>query len=432
MTGYRNVSDTGEAWLGAVPAHWQKANIQSITKPKANRNRGDLPLLSVYRDYGVKMRTEDDGNHNVIPEDLSNYKVVEAGDLVINKMKTWQGSLGVSPHTGVVSPAYIVCDLSDDIDSKFAHYLLRSSRYIYFYNKISYGVRVDQWDMHYQDFRKIPIFVPTLEEQKTIVRYLDKKLEQIDTFIQNKRRLTELLEEQKTAIINKAVTQGLDSRVEMKDSGVEWLGSFNSNWRLLRLKFLLSESLQYGANEEAKLDDPKLPRYIRITDFDDNGKLRKDTFRSLTVEAAEPYLLNGGDILFARSGGTVGKTFLFGNYSGQACFAGYLIRARADQSKILPDYLYMFTRSGIYAKWKDSIFIQATIQNISADKYANLLVPVPTIEEQEKIISLLKTELTDIDLVIETTYQEIDLINEYRTTLISDAVTGKIDVRGHV
>ena len=146
-----------------------------------------------------------------------------------------------------------------------------------------------------------------------------------------------------------------------KSSGIEWIGDIPESWEVKKLKYVVKDKLKYGANEIAELDDINLPRYIRITDFDANGNLRRDTFKSLPNEVAKNYLLEKGDILFARSGATVGKTFHYKNNEGKTCFAGYLIKATPNKSIILSDYLYFFTKSQYYDTWKSSIFIQATI-----------------------------------------------------------------------
>ena len=129
--------------------------------------------------------------------------------------------------------------------------------------------------------------------------------------------------------------------------------------------------------------------FCRITDFNGNGILREDTFKSLPFDKAEGYYLKEGDVLFARSGATVGKSFIFNNYKGRACFAGYLIKASPNLHKLLPDFLYYYTQSSAYDIWCSSIFTQATIQNISATKYAYLPIPLPTITIQQSIASYL-------------------------------------------
>ena len=255
------------------------------------------------------------------------------------------------------------------------------------------------------------------------------KTAQIDQTLAEKERLIELFREERQAIINHAVTKGIRPGVKMKDSGVEWIGEVPEGWEVRSLHWLLSEPLKYGANEPAEDDDPTQPRYIRITDFGDDGRLRDETFKSLPIEKAQDYFLKEGDILFARSGATVGKTFQFKNFEGQACFAGYLIKASADREKLLSDFLYYFTKSNAYENWKNAIFNQATIQNIGADKYRNLPIPLASISEQREIIAYVNRKTTQIDTAISGIQQEIALLQEYRQALIFEAVTGKIDVR---
>ena len=212
-----------------------------------------------------------------------------------------------------------------------------------------------------------------------------------------------------------------------RDSGIEWLGDIPQHWGLKRLKWVLTEPLKYGANEVAEFEDHAEPRYIRITDFGDDGKLRDDTFKSLSLKIAEDYFLKEGDVLFARSGATVGKTFQFKNYSGKACFAGYLIKASPNENEVLSDFLYAFTKSNAYDNWKNSIFSQATIQNIGADKFEVLPVTVPPLPEQQAIAAYLDGKTHKIELLIEKKKRFIELLKEQRTAIINQAVTRGID-----
>ena len=211
------------------------------------------------------------------------------------------------------------------------------------------------------------------------------------------------------------------------ESMYEWIGSFPREWAVRKLKYLLKAPLKYGANEVAEYDDPNMPRYIRITDFNDYGELRGETFKSLPVEIAQDYLLEDGDVLFARSGATVGKTFQFKRYKGTACFAGYLIRASVNESLMLSDFLYFFTKSHLYENWKNSIFIQATIQNIGAEKYSHLLLMVPPVRVQSLIVNLLQIETSRIDALISKKKRQIELLQEKRQAIITHAVTKGLD-----
>lgn len=207
-----------------------------------------------------------------------------------------------------------------------------------------------------------------------------------------------------------------------KPSQIDWIGDIPEHWDMKKLKYCLSEKLKYGANESSDEENPEFPRYIRITDFGDNGILRKDTFKSLAPEVAKDYLLSEGDVLFARSGATVGKTFLFTNYDGIACFAGYLIKASPNQN-LLSEFLYYFTKTANYWNWVNSIFIQATIQNIGADKYQNIEFALPPLQEQQAIVTYLDQKTALIDELIAKKQRKIDLLKEQRTAIINHAVT---------
>ena len=212
----------------------------------------------------------------------------------------------------------------------------------------------------------------------------------------------------------------------MKDSGVDWLGEIPAHWDVKRLKFLTRKPLMYGANEAADDDNPYNPRYIRITDIKDDGTLRAATFRSLPYEIAEPYLLQRGDILFARSG-SIGRTFQYQESWGQVCFAGYLIKFSADLELTLVEFVNYFAASNPYWEWLNSIAIQTTIQNVSAEKYANLVLPLPPLHEQRAIAAYLDTETDRIDALIAKTERLTTLLREKRTALISQAVTKGLD-----
>jgi len=211
--------------------------------------------------------------------------------------------------------------------------------------------------------------------------------------------------------------------VNIKESKVDWIGEIPQHWNIKRLKFIIENGLQYGANEAAELDDRQLPRYIRITDIDENGNLREDTFRSLPEEIALNFLLKEGDILFARSGATVGKTFLYRNSWGTCAYAGYLIKASLKKSLVSPDFISYCSKSKGYSSWIASMLIQATIQNVSAEKYASFVFPFPTLPEQLSIAAFLDRETARIDALIEKKKKLILLLKEKRTALITRAVT---------
>ena len=215
--------------------------------------------------------------------------------------------------------------------------------------------------------------------------------------------------------------------LKYKDSGIEWIGQVPEHWEVKPFKYILSAPMSYGANESAESDDPNHPRYIRITDLTENGTLREDTFKTLPWDKAYSYLLSDGDILLARSGATVGKSFLYRETNGAACFAGYLIKASCDEEKALPKYIYAYLQSHSYWEYISGSNIQSTIQNVSAEKYSSMVLPVPQREEQATIAATLDRETARIDGLIEKKTRFIELLKEKRQALITHAVTKGLD-----
>lgn len=235
---YPAYKPSGVEWLGSVPAHWEIVRLRSVLSKANRRNRPDLPLLSVVRNLGVILRdvTNMKENHNFIPDNLSNYKVVMSGQFAMNKMKAWQGSYGVAQHDGIVSPAYFVFDLRG-VAGDYFHLAIRSESYVPFFAQASDGVRIGHWDLSRARMREIPFLVPPLTEQETIVQYLEHVKRRMDCYVNAKRKLIALLEEEKQAVVNQAVTRGLDPNVRLKSSGVEWLGDIPEHWETIRLGY---------------------------------------------------------------------------------------------------------------------------------------------------------------------------------------------------
>lgn len=426
---YPSYKPSGVEWLGDVPEHWQQKPIWSLFKRIKRTNFPTERLLSVYRDYGVIPKDSRDDNHNRASEDLTPYQLVCANDLVINKMKAWQGSIAISELRGIVSPAYYIYQPKAEYHSKYIHFLIRSAYYIQSYKNYSKGIRVNQWDLESEAFTHIDLLLPSLDEQQKIVSFLDTETTRIDNLIAKQEKLIELLEEQRKSIISHAVTKGLNPNAPMKDSGVEWLGEVPENFNCIKLKQLAIGKLTYGANESADQEVKEHPRYIRITDIKEDGTLHPETFKSLSPETAEQYLLSNNDILFARSGATVGKTFKYSDSWGVCCFAGYLIKISINAKIANPDYIFYYLNSHAYWEYVSSNQSQSTIQNVSAEKYANFTIAVPKLAEQNAIVNYLNKETERLNILIAKQKTLIEKLKEYRSSIISHAVTGKIDIR---
>ena len=208
-----------------------------------------------------------------------------------------------------------------------------------------------------------------------------------------------------------------------KDSGVQWLGEIPGHWECTSLGRVLYEKLQYGASESGDLEYTNdSMRYIRITDITLDGKLKKDCCKYLSSEIGKNYPVRKGDVLLARSGATVGKAFIY-NEDNEACYAGYLIKASIQQDKVFPTFFFYFTQTFQYNEWKNRIFIQATIQNISAEKYTRMKLCIPPLSEQRSIVSFLDAKCGKIDEWVTKKQKEVEHLQELKQRVIADAVT---------
>jgi len=373
---------------------WGTVPLRRLITSNNRRNRPDLPLLSVVRDKGVIKRSFDKSdNHNIIPEDLSNYKVVSEGQFVINKMKAWQGSCGVSSYDGIVSPAYYVFDLKID-NPRFFNYAIRSRTYIDEFNRISSGIRVDQWDLSLLELKYLLFKLPSRDEQDQIVRFLDWKVSQINRLINAKRRQIGLLREQRQVIISNML-----STVSLNSGSIKF------------------KRLVVGANTGVS---------ITREYWDEDGKLHLYTAGQIPLRTnyssfPSELLTTQKDILVARNG--AGSVHL--PIDGSV-YTDHVIRFSLS-SKIERNYLYYALL--VAMKKIEAEANVVSLKTLNKSDWERADIPYPQISEQNKIAEILNKRCSAIDTVIDTINREIILFTEYRTRLISDVVTGKLDVR---
>ena len=207
VRGNREMKDSGIEWIGEIPAEWEVSQVKYSLRWKSEKGQPQEEVLSLYRDYGIVPKDSRDDNHNVTSLDTSGYKVVDIGDFVINKMKAWQGSMAVSEYRGIISPAYHVCEFTNNkINRKYFHYLMRNKSYIPEYTRLSTGMRVGQWDLGFNDLKNIPFLLPPRGEQQEIVNYLDRKCSTIDELIAKKEQYLSEIENYKKSLIYEYVT----------------------------------------------------------------------------------------------------------------------------------------------------------------------------------------------------------------------------------
>jgi len=419
---YPEYKESGQDWIGKVPTVWTARSLGSLLAVCNQRNRADLPLLSVVREKGVVIRSSTDENHNFIPDDLSNYKVVRQGDLVINKMKAWQGSLGIAPCDGIVSPAYYVFNCGFH-NWRFAQTLLRSKVYVPFFAQASDGVRIGQWDLSIDKMKRIPVFLPSPEEQIAIVDFTGRIDCAIRKLIRAKRRVIELLNEQKQAIIQRAVTRGLDPNVRLKPSGVKWLGEIPKHWNSNPAKYSLLE-----VDKRSTSGEEELLSVSHLTGVSPRSQ------KNITMFMAASYvghkLCEPGDLVVNTMWawmGALGVSPMKGIVS-----PSYAVYRPRREGAFVPGFLDCLLRTRPYISEFicRSTGIRSSRLRVYPEQFLKIPLIQPPLSEQAQIVESIQMETESAERSIYRAQQEIDLLREYRSRLITDVVTGKLDVRG--
>jgi len=411
-SAHESYKPSGYDWVGDVPAHWAVEKLGTSLRAVSEKNRPDLPLLSITREKGVIERDLDDeeSNHNFIPDDLSGYKVLRAGQFGMNKMKAWQGSYGVSQHTGIVSPAYFVFQFTKEIDPNFFNRAIRSKLYVSFFGSASDGVRIGQWDLNKARMREIPLLVPPLPEQRAITAFLDDKCAKIDGAVKIKEDQIALLRERRQIIIQDAVTRGLNPDAPMKDSGINWIGQIPAHWEVKRFKHFFSTAMGETILGEDLIDDGKIPVY---------SATEGDHFFGYVNKAK--IILAAGDLVIPARGNSIGFPKLV---SSTATCSQTTIYAK-KMGKISSDFVFYYLLSCKRFLFQ---FVQTAIPQITVDEVKNNIILCPPAREQEELVSYCKDIAHRFDGAITLKRRQIEALNEYKASLINAAVTGKIKV----
>lgn len=414
--GYTEMRDSGIEWVEKIPKEWKVTRMKTILQNVSEKNHPDATVLSLYRDLGVVPKNSRDDNHNITSEDTSNYKFVRCGDLVINKMKAWQGSLAVSEFEGIVSPAYYVCKfISNSTDKKYLHYLLRCRPYAQEFERLSTGMRVGQWDLGIDDFLRIPVICPSISEQSAIAAYLDSQCAKIDEIIAEAKASIEDYKQWKASIIYEAVTKGLDPKAEMKDSGIEWIGEIPAHWTTIANKYVMRKKKRI-------CEKWKNQNVLSLTM---NGVVVRDI---LNPVGKMPTTFDGYQ--FAYSGELlmclfdidvtprcVGRVFCDGVTSpAYSCFQ---LNNHAD----LGYYYYYYL---MVDNTKELLHLAKNLRHSFTEEQLGMLkVPFPPFKEQSTIAAYLYTQCAKID---ELSAEKLSLIADleaYKKSLIYEVVTGK-------
>ncbi|HDC4684269.1 TPA: restriction endonuclease subunit S [Enterobacter cloacae] len=428
---YPEYKDSGVEWLGEIPNHWKTVSISRLFSRVKRTGYTEKELLSVYRDYGVIPKSSRDDNNNKPSEDLSPYQLVQPNDLVMNKMKAWQGSIAISEYEGIVSPAYFVYQPNNSLfelaHPKYVHYLLRNPIYVTQYLSRSKGIRVNQWDLDPDEFRNIEILLPSKVEQEKIYSFLDHETAKIDNLIEKQQQLIELLNEKRQAVISQTVTKGLNLDVPMKASGVEWLGKVPDHWKLI--KFSHCVSIRSGQVDPRKL--PYCDYWLIAPNHIVSGEGRIINLETAKDQGADSgkYLCRTGEVIYSKIRPALVKACLSPS-DKVLCSAD--MYPMSSYNGLTNNFLLLYLLSDAFTRFAVNQADRVAMPKINRESLSDCKIPVPPIEEQEKIYLHVREALEKLDVLLQKSQLTIEFFQERRTALISAAVTGKIDVRDWV
>jgi type I restriction enzyme S subunit len=361
-------------------------------------------------------------------------RIVKKGDVIISTVRTYLKAIAhidIDNDHLIASTGFAVLNSSTQIDSKYLYYLMSSQKIIDTISSLSVGVSYPA--INSSELASIRIWFPDLpSEQKSIVKFLDHKTQKIDELIAKKEKLIELLKEQRAAVINHAATKGLDPHVKMKDSGIPWLGDIPEHWRIIPLKHIayLKGRIGWQGLKQSEFTNVG-PFLITGMNFK-NGKINWDDCYHITderyIEAPEIHV-EQGDVLMTKDG-SIGKLLYIDYLPGKVSLNSHLLIIRPIEDSFQSRYMYYLLSSQYFLSHIDNFKTGTTFFGITQEAMGIFKTVLPPKKEQTEIVEFIDKESAEIDKTIQNQQKLIELLKEYRKALISDAVTGKIDVRG--
>ena len=436
---YAEYKESGLPWLGKVPRHWPVLPNRAIFSEVKDRNHADEEMLSVTITRGIvgqKALLDGSSKKDSSNLDKSAYKLVQPRDIAYNKMRAWQGAIGASALRGIISPAYVVMRLrnAEDLPSYF-HHLYRTPQFAKEAERWSYGITSDMWSLRPEHFKMIYTPEPPIDEQAAIVRFLDWVNGRLEWAIRAKRKVIALLNEQKQAIIHRAVTRGLDPSVPLKPSGIPWLGDIPQHWEVVALGRLCVSRCDgpFGSGLKSAHYTDSGVRVIRLQNIG-SGQFRA---RGGAFISAEHYATLGdhgvieGDLLVAGLGDEkipAGRACVAPRDLGPAMVKADCFRFRMKGSRAVAQFIaaqLSATATGATA----CLSTGATRLRINLSATASRSVAIPPAAEQHGILISIDRAVAPLISTISRLEREIELLREYLTRLVADVVTGKLYVR---
>jgi len=426
LQAYKNYQPVQYDYVEELPNDWKLLPNIAIFQERIERGFVEEELLSVTIGKGVIRQIDVDIKKDSSNEDKSKYKLIKVGDIAYNKMRMWQGALGYSNYQGISSPAYVILNPKMKINPKYFHYMFRSGFYTNYSKRFSYGIVDDQLSLRYTHFKRMYSIVPPIETQNAIVEYLDRKTKKIQEFISKKERLIELLEEKRKIETQNFVTKGLVEKVDLKDTKTSWFGKIPKNWDFIKLK-MFADFVSRGTSPNYVDGNgiPVISQAVFSAGFIDMSKYKYQ--KTAKIEKFKGQLFNNDVLLASTGGGVLGKSFLF-NQTGDYIADGHVSIIRDSKQRFTPAFFF-YILSINYNLIEGYLGQGSTNQTeLQREWFRNMFFPFPKIQEQNNIVNAISKLNNDIDKVISTAKTEIKKIKEYQESLVTQIVTGQLNV----
>lgn len=423
MKKYEAYKESISPFQRQIPAHWLETTLYRAYKLKSITNNVEEELLSVFLNKGIVSYSSTEQKQVHKPsEDLSKYQLVEPGDFVLNNQQAWRGSVGVSKYRGIISPAYYIWEPRSNYNADFMNYMVRDKDVVNQFVVASKGVGSIQRQIYVPYMKTTILAIPSREEQDQIVRYLDWKVSKINHLIHSYQKQIDLLEEQRITVIDQAVTKGINIDIPMKNTDSNWMGDIPSHWSVDKVKQHFHIRKEIAGTEGYDVISIT-QQGLKIKDISLNeGQMAQSYVKYQFVHPGE-YAMNHMDLLTG--------------YMGLSTFDGvtspdYRVFLLDDIEGCNKDYyLYIFqlgyTRKIFYGLGRGAA--NKGRWRMPAINFKNFEIPIPPIKEQNEIVEYIRKEVSNIDELITKIEKQISFLREYRTSLISDVVTGQVDVR---
>jgi len=432
---YPQYKDSGLPWLGEVPAHWGIRRNGGLFQQRNESGDAELPILEVSLRTGVRVRDFAKSKRKQVMTDRLKYKQADQGDLVYNMMRMWQGAAGLAPVNGLVSPAYVVCRALPGIDSGYFSRLFKTDGYLAEIDSASRGIVKDRNRLYWDQFKQICSPLPPASEQAAIARFLAWATNHLDRAIGAKRRIIALLQEQKQAMIHRAVTRGLDPSVPLKDSGIPWLGEIPEHWEVRRLRTVV-KTIDQGVS-------PLATGFLAVGNswgVLKSGCVNRGVFRetehkqlSQSFKIDSSIVVKPGDVLISRACGSpslVGSVGRVGKLHYNLILSDKTFRPNFKES-VDVDFMVLAMNSSYYRRQVEQAIsgAEGMANNLPLSSLRDFSLAIPPLSEAKAIACSIEKRLAGTNVAIASNEKEITLLREYRTRLIADVVTGKLDVR---